>query len=70
MGHEIDHDHEHVEGGWNAEAGFVSDVDIEARLWNPRGVARVLEDKYGWTESDIRGFLGENLMRVYAAVWE
>ena len=35
--HEIGHEHEHVEGGWNAEAGFVSDVDIEARLWNPRG---------------------------------
>ena len=35
--HEIGHEHEHVEGGWNSEAGFVSDVDIEARLWNPRG---------------------------------
>ncbi len=35
--HEIGHEHEHVEGGWNAEAGFVSDVDIESRLWNPRG---------------------------------
>lgn len=35
--HEIGHDHEHVEGGWNAEAGFVSDVDPEAKLWNPRG---------------------------------
>ena len=34
------------------------------------GVARVLEDKYGWTEDDIRGFLGENLMRVYETVWE
>ena len=37
VAHEIGHEHEHVEGGWNAEAGFVSDVDIEARLWNPRG---------------------------------
>jgi len=35
--HEIGHEHEHVEGGWNSEAGFVSDVDIEAKLWNPRG---------------------------------
>jgi len=33
------------------------------------GVARVLEDKYNWTEDEIRGFLGENLMRVYAANW-
>ena len=31
------HVHEHVEGGWNAKAGFVSDVDIESWLWNPRG---------------------------------
>ena len=35
--HDIGHEHEHVDGGWNAEAGFVSDVDIEAKLWNPRG---------------------------------
>ena len=37
MAHDIGHEHEHVEGGWNAEAGFVSDVDPEARLWNSRG---------------------------------
>ncbi len=35
--HEIEHGHEHVEGGWNSDAGFVSDVDINARLWNQRG---------------------------------
>ncbi|MEM1361584.1 MAG: membrane dipeptidase [Pseudomonadota bacterium] len=35
--HDIEHSHEHVEGGWNAEAGFVSDVDITAKLWNQRG---------------------------------
>ena len=34
------------------------------------GVARELEDEYGWSDEDIRGFLGENLMRVYAANWE
>ena len=34
------------------------------------GVARVLEEKYQWSEQDIRGFLGENLMRVYAANWQ
>ena len=37
LGHENGHEHEHVEGGWNAEGGFVSDVDIKAKLWNPRG---------------------------------
>jgi microsomal dipeptidase-like Zn-dependent dipeptidase len=36
--HEIPpHVHDHSEEGYNAEAGFVSDVDIESRLWNPRG---------------------------------
>ena len=34
------------------------------------GVARVLEDKYGWSETDVRGFLGENLMRVYKGNWQ
>ena len=40
VAHDIGHEHDHVEGGWNTEAGFVSDVDIEARLWNPRGKSR------------------------------
>ena len=35
--HDIGHGHEHAEGGWNTDAGFVSDVDIKAKLWNPRG---------------------------------
>lgn len=34
------------------------------------GVARVLEEKYKWNEEDIKGFLGENLMRVYKANWK
>ena len=34
------------------------------------GVVAVLEDEYGWEEEDIRGFLGENLLRVYEANWE
>ena len=37
IAHDIGQDHEHVEGGWNAKAGFVSDIDVKARLWNPRG---------------------------------
>ena len=35
--HEIGHEHEHVENGWNAKAGFVSDTDMTARLYNTRG---------------------------------
>ena len=34
------------------------------------GVARVLEVKYNWNEEEIKGFLGENLMRVYKANWK
>jgi membrane dipeptidase len=34
------------------------------------GVVRELEDTYGWTEAEIRGFLGDNLLRVYEANWE
>ena len=37
LAHDIGHEHEHVKGGWNARAGFVSDTDIEAKLWSPRG---------------------------------
>jgi len=33
-------------------------------------IVAVLENKYHWDEKDIRGFLGENLMRVYGANWE
>ncbi|MEP4487143.1 MAG: membrane dipeptidase [Halioglobus sp.] len=35
--HEIGQEHEHTEGGWNAKAGFVSDSDITATLFNTRG---------------------------------
>jgi membrane dipeptidase len=34
--HEIGHDHEHVEGGWHAKAGFVSENDGEAKLFDTR----------------------------------
>jgi microsomal dipeptidase-like Zn-dependent dipeptidase len=37
VAHEIGHEHEHVEGGWDAKAGFVSDNDMTARLYNTRG---------------------------------
>ena len=34
------------------------------------GVVRELEDTFDWTEDEIRGFLGDNLLRVYAANWK
>ena len=33
-------------------------------------LARVLEDRYGWSKKEIRGFLGENALRVYNANWK
>jgi len=51
------------------EKGFGSPAKNTAaeHIW---GVAAILEDEYGWNEEDVRGFLGENLMRVYEANWE
>ena len=48
------------------ENGFgapVSNIAVE-NVWD---VAAILEDEYGWSEEDVRGFLGQNLMRVYEA---
>lgn len=33
------------------------------------GAARVLEETYGWTQEEVAGFLGENLVRFYEQVW-
>ncbi len=33
-------------------------------------VVAILEDKHNWTDTEIKGFLGENLMRVYKANWK
>ena len=61
--------------------GFVGNVDIyppERGFGGPTSnmgpehvwdVVGILEDQYGWSEQDIIGFLGENLMRVYEATW-
>lgn len=51
------------------EKGFGSPVSNIApeNIWD---VAALLEDKYGWSEEEVRGFLGENLMRVYEANWK
>ena len=51
------------EKGFGAPTQNASGGDI----W---GVARVLEDKYKWSEEEVKGFLGENLMRVYKANWK
>jgi len=34
------------------------------------GVVRELIETYGWTDKEIRGLLGENLLRVYKANWK
>lgn len=47
--------------------GSQTQIALPRDVW---GVVAVLEDEYGWTEDEIRGFLGENLLRVYAANWE
>ncbi|PSW16612.1 hypothetical protein C9J01_06350 [Photobacterium rosenbergii] len=38
--HDIGHEHTHVEGGWDSEAGFVSNTDHTAHLWNSRGKSK------------------------------
>ncbi len=42
-------------------------INVPGAIW---GVVRVLEEKYGWSEKEVRGFLGENAMRVYKANWQ
>jgi membrane dipeptidase len=51
------------------EKGFGSPAQNTAaeHIWD---VVAALEDEYGWSEDDVRGFLGENLMRVYEANWK
>lgn len=43
-----------------AAQAFASDI------W---GAVPILEKKYGWSEQDVRGVLGENVLRVYKQVW-
>jgi membrane dipeptidase len=51
------------------EMGYAtpSHMGMPGEIW---GVIRELETTYGWTEEEIRGFLGENLIRVYKANWK
>ena len=50
------------------ESGYAtpSHMGKPSEMW---AVARVLEETYGWTEEEIAGFLGENLVRFYGQVW-
>jgi len=51
------------------ESGYAtpSHMGMPGEIW---GAVKVLEDTYDWTEKEIRGLLGENLLRVYAANWK
>lgn len=46
--------------------GSPSEVGRPGDIW---AVVKVLEENYDWNEKEIRGFLGENLIRVYKATW-
>ncbi len=46
--------------------GSPTQIGEPGDIW---GVVAVLETEYGWTEQEIRGFLGENAMRVFEANW-
>lgn len=50
------------ENGWAAP----TENTTAEQIW---AVARILHEKYGWNDKEVRGFLGENLMRVYEANW-
>ncbi|WP_282124437.1 membrane dipeptidase [Algibacter mikhailovii] len=51
------------------EMGYAtpSHMGKPGEIW---GVVRELEATFGWTEDEVKGFLGGNLMRVYEANWE
>ena len=51
------------------EMGYAtaSHMGKPGEIW---GVVRELQDRYGWSDDEIRGFLGENLLRLYEANWE
>ncbi len=51
------------------ESGYASPshMGMPGEVW---GAVGVLQDVYGWTDDEIRGLLGENLLRVYRANWK
>ena len=50
------------------ESGYAtpSHMGMPGEIW---GAVRYLQEHYGWTDDEIRGLLGENLLRVYEANW-
>lgn len=72
---------DYVHGIVEYYSGFLSNVEVyppEKGFGSPSAnmgpehiwsVAAVLEDKHGWNDEEIRGFLGENLMRAYDENW-
>ncbi len=46
--------------------GSPSHMGKPGEIW---GLVRELEDRFGWSESELRGLLGENLLRLYGANW-
>lgn len=51
------------------EMGYAtpSHMGKPGEIW---GVVRELQDRFGWTDDEIRGFLGGNLLRLYEANFE
>jgi membrane dipeptidase len=51
------------------ESGYASPshMGMPGEIW---GAVRVLQEVYGWTDKEIRGLLGENLLRVYEMNWQ
>lgn len=51
------------------ESGYAtpSHMGMPGEIW---GAVKFLEDTYGWTKEEIRGLLGENLLRVYRGNWK
>ena len=51
------------------ESGYAtpSHMGMPGEIW---GAVGYLQDHYNWTDEEIIGLLGGNLMRVYAANWE
>lgn len=44
-----------------------SHMGMPGEVW---GVVRELESRFDWSEEEIKGFLGGNLLRVYRANWK
>ena len=51
------------------EMGYAtpSHMGKPGEIW---GVVRELQNRYGWSDDEIRGFLGQNLLRLYTANFE